>query len=90
VETDPEAANVDEKLMPLCRSGDLSALWKDSGLERVREGPLEINIRFGSFAEYWQPFLLGQGPAGAYVRTLDEAGRAKLQASIQRRIPVSK
>ena len=74
---DPEAERLDEKHMPLCRAGELSALWRQGGLEDVSEHSIDIRMRFGSFAEYWDPFLLGQGPAGAYVRSLD---RDKLQA----------
>ena len=46
-------------------------LWKKGGLQNVQERPLDITMRFASFADYWDPFLLGQGPAGVYVRGLD-------------------
>jgi len=62
---------LDEKHMPLCRAGDLAHLWKRGGLENVQEQPLDITMRFESFADYWDPFLLGQGPAGSYVRSID-------------------
>jgi hypothetical protein len=62
--------------MPLCRPGELSALWQEGGLESVQEQSIDIGMRFESFADYWDPFLLGQGPAGAYVRRLD-AGRVQ-------------
>ncbi len=77
VHMDPGAEKLDEKHMPLCRAGELSALWRQAGLENVREQPIDIRIRFESFSDYWDPFLLGQGPAGSYVRRLD---RDKLQA----------
>src|SRR5215203_2427504 len=67
-EIDPGADKLDEKNMPLCRSGELSRLWRQGGLEQVEEQPLETKINFKSFSDYWEPFLLGQGPAGAYVR----------------------
>jgi SAM-dependent methyltransferase len=77
VHIDPAAEKLDEKHMPLCRSGELSTLWRQGGLENVREQALDIKMRFESLADYWDPFLLGQGPAGAYVRRLD---RDRLQA----------
>ena len=77
VQVDPEAEKIEEKHMPLCRAGELSALWRQGGLENVRERSIDITMRFESLTDYWDPFLLGQGPAGSYVRRLD---RDKLQA----------
>lgn len=77
VHIDPGAEKLDEKRMPLCRAGELAALWRQGGLENVREQSIDISMRFESLADYWDPFLLGQGPAGSYVRRLD---RNKLQA----------
>lgn len=77
VHIDPGAEKLDEKRMPLCRAGELAALWRQGGLENVREQSIDISMRFESLADYWDPFLLGQGPAGSYVRRLD---RDKLQA----------
>src|SRR5262249_1621705 len=70
VNADTQADTLDEKHMPLCRAGELSELWKHGGLENVDEAPLSITMKFDSFADYWEPFLLGQGPAGAYLRTI--------------------
>jgi len=72
---DRDAEKLDERHMPLCRAGELSALWTQGGLENVEERAIDIDMRFESFADYWEPFLLGQGPAGSYARRL---GRAKL------------
>src|ERR1035441_7796472 len=77
VHIDPGAEKLDEKHMPLCRAGEMSALWRQGSLENVREQSIDIRMRFKSLADYWDPFLLGQGPAGSYVRHLD---REKLQA----------
>jgi len=85
---DPEAGARDEKHMPLCRSGELSELWQRVGLTQVTEHPLDITMRFLSFADYWDPFLLGQGPAGAYVRRLDARRLEALRDEVQRRLPV--
>jgi hypothetical protein len=57
------------------REGELSDLWRQSGLENVREQAIDIAMRFESFADYWEPFLLRQGPAGAYVHRLDPRKR---------------
>jgi SAM-dependent methyltransferase len=85
-EIDPGAAKLDEKNMRLCRPGVLSELWKKGGLQNVREEPIETDIRFSTFADYWEPFLLGQGPAGAYVRKLDPKGLEALRTAVRRRV----
>lgn len=90
VATDPAAEKVDEKHMPLCRGGELSDLWKGGGLENVREQPIDITTQFASFADYWDPFLLGQGPAGAYTARLDPGRQQALRGELKRRLAVSR
>ena len=85
-EIDPAAEKLDEKNMPLCRSGELSQLWKQEGLKQVEEQPLETQIEFKSFSDYWEPFLLGQGPAGAYVRKLDQSRLEALRIAVKQRL----
>jgi SAM-dependent methyltransferase len=86
VQMDPAAEKLDEKHMPLCRAGELSALWKQGGLRDVREQAIEITMRFASFSDYWEPFLLGQGPAGAYARRLDGDKLRALRSEVKRRL----
>lgn len=87
--TDPRAEKLDEKHMPLCRAGELAQLWKQGGLEGVHEQPLDITMRFESFADYWEPFLLGQGPAGAYARSLDGEKLQWLRGEVKRRLSLA-
>jgi SAM-dependent methyltransferase len=84
VHTDPAADKLDEKHMRLCRAGELSALWKQCGLENVDEQPIDIEMKFSSFADYWDPFLLGQGPAGSYVHSLNAKQVQILRGEIKR------
>lgn len=90
VRVDPGAAKFDEKHMPLCRAGELSALWREAGLADVREQSIDITMRFGSFADYWNPFLLGQGPAGSYAHRLDGDGLQALRNEVKRLLAWSK
>ncbi len=83
---DPAADKLDEKHMPLCRSGELSELFSRAGIVRVSEKPIEFEMRFDSFEDYWQPFLLGQGPSGAYVKTLSEEKLEALRNAVRRRL----
>jgi SAM-dependent methyltransferase len=86
VAVDRTAEPSDESHMPLCRGGELEALWKEGGLENVTERPLDIQMQFTSFADYWNPFLLGQGPAGVYVHRIDAPRRAALRAELKHRL----
>ena len=72
--------------MPLCCAGELEELWLRTGLEHVAERPLDITPRFESFADYWNPFLLGQGPAGSYLRNIDDDPREALRSEVKRRL----
>jgi SAM-dependent methyltransferase len=86
---DDRAAKLDEAHMRLCRSGELAYLWKKVGLKSIHEQPLDIEMRFDSFEDYWRPFLLGQGPAGAYAASLDSAALQRLQGELKRRLSLS-
>jgi SAM-dependent methyltransferase len=86
---DPIALKFDESRMPLCRAGELGALWRQGGLARVEERQLDITMRFESFADYWDPFLLGQGPAGIYIRNLDGDRRQVLRDEVKRQLALS-
>ncbi len=81
------AEKADEKHMPLCRRGELTQLWKDGGLADLEEQPLDITMRFKSFADYWDPFLLGQGPAGQFVRKLSAEQVQALREEVRRKLP---
>ena len=89
VETDPAADQLDEKHMRLCRAGELSALWRQAGLENIREQPIDIEMKFEWFADYWDPFLLGQGPAGSYACRLTRDQLQALRGEVQRRLSLS-
>jgi SAM-dependent methyltransferase len=86
VALDPAAAAKDERHMKLSRDGQLGESWRKAGLSEVREEPLVIEQAFRSFADYWQPFLLGTGPGGAYVASLDAECRGQLEARMRRRL----
>jgi SAM-dependent methyltransferase len=86
VALDPAIEPDDERHLPLCRAGELDALWKQHGLEGVRETPLTVALQFASFDDYWAPFLLGQGPAGAYVANLPRARQAALERRLRERL----
>jgi SAM-dependent methyltransferase len=82
----PASAAKDERNMPLCRRGELAALWRELGLLDVVEEGLTVETRFASFDDFWTPFLEKQGPAGAYVASLAPAECDALRLRLRRRL----
>jgi SAM-dependent methyltransferase len=82
----PGATLLDEARMPLCKQGELGDAWRREGLGNVVEAPLTVSLRFMSFDDYWAPFLLGQGPAGAYVASLSSELRLELEQRLRGRL----
>jgi SAM-dependent methyltransferase len=90
VELDPAAAPLDEGTrFPLCRPEALETLFAGAGLRAVAVTSIDVPTPFKDFDDYWQPFLGGQGPAPAYVATLEEGARERLRDRIRARIPVA-
>lgn len=67
-----------ENAAPGGASGELTGFFEAAGLHSVQESLLTVAVSFPTFADWWEPFTLGVGPAGAYVVGLDEAGRTRL------------
>jgi hypothetical protein len=86
VAQNPAMAPKDERHMPLCRPGELAALWRAHGLLDVEERPLTVSTRFTSFDDYWTRFLEKQGPAGAYVAAMSETDRERLRLRLRERL----
>jgi SAM-dependent methyltransferase len=86
VALDPAMAAKDERNMKLSRSGQLGELWRTAGLANVTEAPITIEQPFASFNDYWEPFLKGAGPGGAYVVSLSAERRAQLEARLRQRL----
>ena len=77
IELDPGAR--DESTLAGTRQGDLPALFAAAGLEDVRQAELHATVEHPTFADWWEPFGLGVGPAGVYLEGLDADRRAALR-----------
>jgi SAM-dependent methyltransferase len=69
------------------REGHLSELFAEAGLRDVEETALPVRVEHATFEEWWEPFTLGVGPAGAYVGKLDSAEQAELRERCRERVP---
>lgn len=82
---DPDAH--DEAALAGAREGHLAELAEAAGLTHIEPGSLTVNVRFETFADWWDPYTLGVGPAGAYVAQLDDKRRDALRARCAEVLP---
>ncbi|MDQ6526664.1 class I SAM-dependent methyltransferase [Nocardioides sp. LHD-245] len=75
-----------EGALPGAHGGDLTALLGAAGLREVTEVELTVAVRFARFADWWEPYTLGVGPAGAYVAGLDDPTRERLESDLLREL----
>ena len=84
---DPDVT--DESYLAGTGEGELTELFEEAGLREVEEVALSVAVEHATFDEWWEPYTLGVGPAGAYVAALDPARRERLRALCQERLPES-
>jgi SAM-dependent methyltransferase len=77
----------DESALAGAREGHLGELLQAAGANDVRETALSVDVEHQSFEEWWDPFLLGVGPAGKYVTGLDATRQARLRDICRERLP---
>lgn len=69
------------------RPGQLAALFVEAGLGDVEEHVLSVAVEHPTFDEWWEPYTLGIGPAGAYVAGLHDAARLRLEDACRSLLP---
>ncbi|HEY5634781.1 MAG TPA: class I SAM-dependent methyltransferase [Burkholderiaceae bacterium] len=83
---DPSAGSRAERPRHSNSQGQLEQLWRAAGLHDVVEVPLRIGTEFESFNDFWEPFLLGVGPQGVYVKELTVQRREALREALRERL----
>jgi SAM-dependent methyltransferase len=69
----------DESRLAGARKGHLAQLFQAAGLHEIEETALSVTVEHPSFEDWWEPFTLGVGPAGAYAAGLDVDRQARLR-----------
>ncbi|MEV7614187.1 class I SAM-dependent methyltransferase [Streptomyces sp. NPDC089799] len=88
VAADPAAAALHEgHRFPDCRPEPLRDLWAGAGLTDVAVAPVEVPTVFTGFADLWEPFLAGQGPAPGYAASLAPEARDRLRDTLRASVP---
>jgi hypothetical protein len=89
VALDPHAHALDEGVrFPICQPDALSQLCAEAGLSHIEVRGLEATMPFTDFADYWSPFLSGQGPAPGYVAGLRATSRTVLEEHLRATLPI--
>ena len=84
-EIEPNLADESERAGT--REGQLAQLFVDAGLRDVEDAALEVRVVHRTFDEWWEPFTLGVGPAGAFTASLDDEQRHKLRERCRSKLP---
>jgi hypothetical protein len=66
---------------------DLAELLRAAGGRDIHETSLSVDVEHTSFKAWWDPFLLGVGPAGKYVANLQPTKQARLRDLCRERLP---
>jgi ubiquinone/menaquinone biosynthesis C-methylase UbiE len=86
-EVDPQATDESERAGS--REGHLAELAAAAGLSDISSGSLSVTVTFDSFAQWWEPYTMGVGPAGAYVAGLEDAARGRLRTRAEELLPAA-
>ena len=60
----------DESDLAGAREGHLAEIFAAAGVVDLEADTLEVRVEHPSFEDWWEPFTLGVGPAGAYAGEL--------------------
>jgi SAM-dependent methyltransferase len=83
-ELDPAVAG--ESQLTGTRPGQLVELFESAGLDAVDGSTLTVQVEHPTFDEWWEPFTLGVGPAGVYVKNLDPEKQGRLRDLLRERL----
>jgi SAM-dependent methyltransferase len=84
---DPAAR--DESELTGARAGHLADLFRAAGVRDVDDTELAVRVDYASFDDWWEPFTLGVGHAGAHVAGLDAVRRGELKERCRQLAPVA-
>ena len=84
-ELDPSVE--DESQLAGVREGHLAELFEAAGLREIERSFLDASLEHRSFDEWWEPFMQGAGPAGAYVKRLDPERQTDLRERCRALLP---
>ena len=76
----------DESDLAGVRAGQLAELFASAGLREIEATSLDVSVEHPTFDDWWEPFTLGVGPAGAHAASLDPVRQAELRERCRDRL----
>ncbi|UYM07633.1 class I SAM-dependent methyltransferase [Solicola gregarius] len=76
-----------EHALPGTAEGELARLFDRVDLDDVVGGALTVSADYTGFDDFWDPFMLGVGPAGAYLQTLSSGDQAEVREACRALLP---
>jgi SAM-dependent methyltransferase len=86
-ELEPDIA--DESTLAGSREGQLGQLFAAAGLHEIEETSLEVRVVHSTFDDWWEPYTLGVGPAGAFAASLGGNGLEDLRERCRTKLPAA-
>ena len=77
----------DEAKRPGSREGHLAELFREAGLKPAEDTALSVSVEHPTFEEWWEPFTLGVGPAGSFMKTRSPEEMAALREACRAILP---
>jgi len=69
------------------REGHLAELFEAAGLREVEQAELSATTAYETFEEWWYPYTLGVGPAGAHAQSLSPDELAEVRERCRQLLP---
>jgi SAM-dependent methyltransferase len=76
-----------ERALPGTAEGDIGARFERAGLADVVAGALGASAGYRDFDDFWEPLMLGVGPAGQYLLKLSDDARERVRALCREALP---
>ena len=67
--------------------GDIAERLRRAGLRAVEDGALEARADYTGFDDFWDPFTVAVGPAGAHLASLPADQQARMRELVRSRMP---
>lgn len=84
---DLDGGVVDEAGLAGARAGHLAELMEAAGLCDVEEAEFSATVDYATVEDWWGPFTLGVGPAGAYAQSLPKPQLSALRQRCEELLP---
>ena len=67
--------------------GDIAARFERAGLTDIVDGSLTVEVSYTGFNDLWEPITFAIGPAGQYLKSLDDDERAQVREACRAILP---